>query len=96
MEENKPNENAEEIGHSQSKPLFLIFFALVSALICAGCIIAYHAIGSYGTEDVGLLESIPFMPLALLFGFLAVITLIRLAARLIAKVSGRNTKDSAD
>ena len=95
MEETNQNTAAEK-NDTQKKPVFLIVFAIITALASIGCIVAYNAIGSYVTEEGQVVEPFALMPLALMFGFIAAITLIIIVIRLISRSSKHKKSEAAE
>lgn len=64
---------------------FLLGTTLVSIIASVFCMIAYNIEGSYVRDDGMLIEAFYYIPLAFLFGFIAVISLIVLTMMSIVK-----------
>ncbi|MDF2858702.1 MAG: hypothetical protein K0Q87_4553 [Neobacillus sp.] len=74
MEDTKPIREIAKKWKRDKNSAFLKGTMLVSVLSCIGCSIAYNAIGSYVAADGTLVEPFGFIPLAYLFGFIALLS----------------------
>ena len=85
MEDTKPIKAIANKWKRDKKSAFFKGALLVSVLACVGCLIAYNAIGSYVAADGTLVEPFAFIPLAYLFGLIAIISGVGLAIVSLAK-----------
>ena len=74
MEDTKPIRAIAEKWKIDKKSAFLKGIMLISIIACIGCSITYCAIGSYVAADGTLVEAFGFIPLAFLFGFIALLS----------------------
>ena len=89
VEDTKPIRAIAKQWKRDKKSAFLKGTLLVSILACIGCSIAYTVIGSYVAADGTLVEPFGFIPLAYLFGFIALLSGIGLGIVTIIKRSRR-------
>ena len=89
LREAKPMEQVARTWKADKKRAFLMGAALVSVIGCIACVIAYKANGSYVDQNGFLVESFGFIPLAYLFGLVAVVLTVVLAAGAARKRSRR-------
>ena len=85
MDDTKPIQEIAKKWKRDKKSAFLKGTMLVSVLACIGCSIAYQAIGSYVAADGTLVEPFAFIPLAFLFGFLALLSGVGLGIGFLVK-----------
>lgn len=85
MSESKSMVQVARKWKADKKIAFLSGAALVSLIGCISSIIAYRANGSYVDQNGFLVESFGFIPLAYLFGLIAVVSTIVLAVSVAAK-----------
>ena len=78
MEDIKPIYAIAKRWEHDRKSAFFKGALLVSVIACIGCLITYHAIGSYVAEDGMLVEAFGFIPLTFLFGFIALLSALYL------------------
>ena len=85
MEDIKPIREIAKTWKRDIKSAFFKGTMLVSVLACIGCSIAYNAIGSYVAADGTLVEPFGLIPLAYLFGFIALLSGMGLGVSSVAK-----------
>lgn len=79
LRESRSMEQVARKWKADKKMAFLRGAALVSLIGCILCIVLYRANGSYVDENGFLVESFGFIPLAYLFGLIAVVSSVILA-----------------
>jgi predicted anti-sigma-YlaC factor YlaD len=85
IEEAKPINTIAKKWKRDKKISFLAGTALVSIIGCIFSVISYNSAGSYVDEDGMLVESFGFIPLAYLFGLIAIISMLAFGIMFIKK-----------
>lgn len=76
IEEAEPINKIAKKWKRDKKVSFLIGTMLVSIIGCIFSVVSYNLAGSYVADDGMLVESFGFIPLAFLFGLIAIVSII--------------------